>query len=76
MALARCEECAPPIGTKHQYTHRHELFSISSHHNLCGGSGCARPVSIIWLNDEEEQKYLRGERVFTIGGARGEVRVT
>ena len=76
MAVGRCERCGPPTETKRNYTHAHRLISSPIGHNLlCGKPGCAQPVSIIWLSDEEKRQYLCGQRFFKVTRM-GEVRVT
>jgi hypothetical protein len=76
MAVGRCEKCGLPTQTKHNYTHAHKLLSSPVGHNLlCGNSGCARPISIIWLSDKEKQQYLGGQRFFKVTRM-GEVQVT
>jgi hypothetical protein len=32
---------------------------------LCGAASCAAPA-YIWLTDEEEQQYLKGQRSFQL----------
>ena len=76
MAVARCEECGRPSGTKHTYTHAHKPLFPPSGDMICAERKCIRLVSLIWLTDEEEQRYLRGERVFRLPGHVGGVRVT
>ncbi len=62
MALARCRECGSPQGLKHEYPHIH---SSARGQILCGASTCAAPA-FVWLTDEEERHYLRGQRSFQI----------
>jgi hypothetical protein len=70
MASARCETCGPPRGLKQNYTHLHTPVPSMSSSILCGAPTCNRPASV-WLTDEEEQQYLRGERNFRIPGHPG-----
>jgi hypothetical protein len=67
MALARCETCGCPEGTKQNYAHVHVPLSFPPRHVICAKPACVRPA-YIWLTDEEEQQYLRGERNFRIPG--------
>lgn len=64
MALARCEECGSPKGLKQMYPYSHYLASLAQ--ILCGAPHCTR-VAMIWLTDDEEQRYLQeGIRLFRI----------
>jgi hypothetical protein len=76
MAVARCNVCTRPSRTKYNYNHAHTTLSTSNLKLLCAEPNCTRPVSIIWLTDQEEQAYLRGERVFRLPSHTGGVQVT
>ena len=68
MAIARCEICGHQQGTKQRYPHPHTVAPESSTHIpriLCGTRLCTRPA-MIWLTDEEEERYHRGERSFSV----------
>jgi hypothetical protein len=65
MALARCEICGGPQGLKQNYSHFHTPASAVSDNVLCGSPSCARR-GFLWLTDEEEQRYIRGERRFRV----------
>jgi hypothetical protein len=74
MALARCESCGRPKGMKRDYAHFHTLArSVAS--LLCGAPTCTRPGSV-WLTEEEEHQYLRGQRSFRVSNHSTEVWVT
>jgi hypothetical protein len=70
MALARCENCGQPRGrgeNAYSNTPRHPV----NHPNsgvVCGKPGCQN-AAIIWLLEQEEQEYGRGQRIFEITGA-------
>jgi hypothetical protein len=70
MASARCETCGPPQGLKYSYTHLHTPVPSVSGSILCGAPICNRRA-YIWLTDEEEQHYLRGQRRFSVRGHPG-----
>jgi hypothetical protein len=74
MALARCEICGHPKGLKQNYTHFHTPASSVSDNVLCGSPSCTRRA-FLWLTEEEEQRYLRGERFFRVAGRGVEVEV-
>jgi len=66
MAIARCEACGEPKDTKQRYPHHHTPTSISAVPRIpCGAPNCAR-VALVWLSDEEEAAYHRGERSFRV----------
>jgi hypothetical protein len=66
MASARCENCGSPQGLKHTYTHPHEQVSSPSKKGLlCSTRNCTR-LALIWLTDDEEQRYLQGVRAFRV----------
>jgi hypothetical protein len=66
MALARCEACGQPKGTKHRYPHHHTPTSISAIPRIpCGAPYCTHLASI-WLTDAEEAEYRRGVRNFRV----------
>jgi hypothetical protein len=70
MAIARCETCGRPKGTKLTYNHSHKPLSPSSG-IMCGAPSCNRPACI-WLTNEEERAYVRGWRTFRLANRRGE----
>jgi hypothetical protein len=65
MALARCQTCGSPRGLKHTYPHFHGLGDFVRIDILCGAPTCVRRA-LIWLTDEEERKYVHGQRLFRI----------
>jgi hypothetical protein len=66
MAIARCEACGEPKGTKQPYPHCHTPTSISAVPRIpCGAPNCAREA-LIWLTDAEEDEYRRGLRRFRV----------
>jgi hypothetical protein len=66
MALARCEKCGSTQGLKRTYTHHHDQVSSPSKRGLlCNARKCTR-LALIWLTDDEEQKYLQGARAFQV----------
>jgi hypothetical protein len=65
MALARCELCGTPKGTRLSYPHCHKRLPDSGRRVLCGATACTREANI-WLTAEEEQEYLRGARYFKV----------
>ncbi len=75
MALARCQACGSPQGLKQNYPHFHLLAHSVSFDVLCGSPNCARRA-FIWLTDEEERLYLRGQRSFPVSNRAVEVHLT
>jgi hypothetical protein len=68
MAIARCEICGNQQGTKQRYPHSHTPAPETGIHIrriLCGAPNCTREA-LIWLTDEEEAEYRRGERSFMV----------
>ena len=70
MALARCQSCGIPQGLKQNYRHPHGV--ISPPRILCGAPTCTS-WAMIWLTDEEEQRYAEGIRVFRVSNRGTEV---
>ena len=69
MAIARCQQCGNPKDTKQQYPHPHSPHA--EHSIMCGSRKCSRPA-LVWLSDEEEQRYQRSaERIFSVVQYRG-----
>jgi len=73
MASARCETCGQPQGLKHKYPYLHTPVPPSNF--LCGAPACALPA-FVWLTEEEEQKYLNGERSFRLSNHAVHVQLT
>lgn len=65
MALARCEQCGSPQGMKQDYPHVHPPTSFPNNRILCAATTCNKPA-YLWLSDEEEKRYIEGERWFEI----------
>jgi hypothetical protein len=74
MALARCENCGPPTGTKYTYTDHRAPVSHLNSGVVCGLSGCEHAPHL-WLTTEEEQDYQRGQRVFKLPSSAAKVRI-
>jgi len=72
MALARCQTCGSPQGLRQKYPNFHTLANTVSIDILCGSPTCARRA-FIWLTDEEERQYLRGQRSFAVSNRAVEV---
>ena len=63
MAIARCGKHGEQQDTKLRYPHAHQ-----PHPNLrllCGARHCSHPA-LVWLSDEEEERYLGGVRSFSV----------
>jgi hypothetical protein len=73
MALARCKTCGSTQRLKQSYTYSHSV--VSPKRILCGAPSCTRLAALIWLTDEEEQRYLQGVRVFRLPNRAVEARV-
>jgi len=65
MGLARCERCDPPRGTKQEFAHPHTPISYPDNRVVCATPSCAAAAHL-WLNDEEEKRYQKGERIFKL----------
>jgi len=65
MAVCRCRECGPPKGLVRVHLHRHNIANIEPP-VFCGRTSCMKPA-VIWLTDNEHERYGSGERVFTCG---------
>ena len=75
MALARCETCGCPRGTKRSYIYSHRPLSYPNSGVICGLQlACCPPF--IWLTTGEEREYLRGARSFRLGNRTTQVQVT
>ena len=70
MALARCAVCTPK-GLRQSYTHAHTPVQDKS--ILCGSPSCTS-YALIWLTDEEQQRYASGVRLFRVRTIESEVR--
>ena len=75
MAVARCAVCGQPTGKRRNYTQSRAPFYPSQFDVICPAPNCSRHAFIIWLTDEEEKEYLRGERIFRLPGRPGGVQV-
>jgi hypothetical protein len=76
MAVVRCEECGRPKGKKLSYPGSHKLVPDPKPRIFCGTGNCSQLALMCWLTDEEEQRYLCGDRLFTIPFHRRVVQVT
>lgn len=76
MAVVTCEECGSPTGKKLNYARSHKLFPDPKPRIFCGMGNCAKLALLCWLTDEEEERYLRGERLFIVPFHRRMVQVT
>jgi hypothetical protein len=65
MALSRCGICGGPQGLKQDYPHCHTQVSSAGPDVVCGSPKCTRRA-FIWLTDDEQQQYLRGDRHFRV----------
>jgi hypothetical protein len=74
MALARCETCGSPQGLRRTYPHVHALAIPLSVSVLCGSPSCVRQA-LIWLTEEEEERYYHGQRSFRISNRALELHV-
>jgi hypothetical protein len=77
MALARCETCGQPKGTKQRYPHAHTATNQTRTEDRripCGAPNCSRSA-LVWLSEAEESEYRRGERSFRVV-QHGDVQVT
>ena len=73
MAVARCLAHGPPEGTTESYPHNHEPFEYPKNRIFCGSAKC-RELAYVWLTEEEEIRYVRGDRRFEVR-RRGTVQV-
>ena len=73
MAVARCETCGPPKGTRVEYLHPHlpEQGTII----VCGAPTCLH-TAMIWLTAAEQEDYNHGLRDFHVWQRCGKVRLS
>ena len=64
MAIAKCESCGRPAGSKRQYVQPVKPLGFPDSAVLCNSSGCLKPA-LLWLDHDEVAQYQRGERIFT-----------
>jgi hypothetical protein len=75
MVLARCDMCDKPKGRKgNMYVVAAEPLGYPNTSTVCGTSGCENPA-LIWLTDEENNAYHRGQRVFRFATSTSKVKV-
>ena len=74
MALVRCEHHGRPRGITHTYVRAVHPVGYPNSAAICGRANC-RNVGLIWLNEEENTAYDRGERVFSVPNAAVKVKV-
>jgi hypothetical protein len=68
MAIARCETCGQPQGTKQRYPHPHPVTNQPRTEDpriLCGARMCIGSA-LVWLTDVEEAQYCGGLRSFRL----------
>ena len=69
MALARCGNCGRPHG-KSGNNYSANWYSPTGFPEsglVCGSGGCSNPAKV-WLLEDEDAQYKKGERIFTITG--------
>ena len=74
MALARCEGCGRPKGTKNNYVGKHLPTGHPNSGVICGSSNCGN-AAVVWLTEVEEREYKNGARIFGIPNAAAKLRV-
>jgi hypothetical protein len=68
MAIARCEACGQPNGTKQRYPHAHTATNQTRSEDRripCRAPNCSG-WALVWLSDAEEAEYRRGLRSFRV----------
>jgi hypothetical protein len=76
MAIARCDKHSPPKAAKPPEYGKQPHFP-AGHPNsgiVCGTKDCTNAAQI-WLKQDEERKYLAGERIFSIHTFTAKVKV-
>ena len=63
MAIAKCEQCGKPAGSKKNYTRAVKPMDYPTQAVLCNAAECLHPA-VLWLDSEEDAAYGAGERVF------------
>ncbi len=75
MALCRRrEKHSNPMGKKNIYVFDVEPIGYPETSSICGLKNCRNP-GIIWLTQEESNKYNIGERYFSYASAASKVKV-
>lgn len=67
MAIVRCEKCGLDFSrTKHSY-HGEPVTPVGYPNTaaICGHAGCVNP-GLVWLQEDEYEEYLQGERYFRV----------
>jgi hypothetical protein len=64
-ALARCERHGKPSPSKLNYVIARPPVGHPNSGVICGRADCTNSA-LVWLEDGEEQKYQKGERVFSL----------
>ena len=69
MALARCEQCGQPHGTKNVYSKvPYPTNGYPDSGLICGITGCSNPA-LVWLTELEEIAYREvSQRIFSLTG--------
>lgn len=67
MAIARCEQCGKPRANKPPAYGNQPHLPVGYPHSgiICGSKRCTN-AGLIWLKEDEEQLYAKGERIFDI----------
>ena len=66
MATARCEERERPIGRIHQFAGPFFPVGHPNRSLICGYGKCEHVAMAIWLNENEEESYQQGKRIFAL----------
>jgi hypothetical protein len=83
MTLARCPKCThkkPPIGktTKKGITNIYKNYVLPVGYpataSICGTKNCENSAHI-WLNQDEEEEFKNGQRIFSINTGTMKVKV-
>ena len=75
MAIIRCKEKhGDPIGRKRKYVEGVEPLNYPNTAVICGLPNCNN-IGIVWLEKDEYDAYLSGERIFQPIGHSVKVRV-
>jgi hypothetical protein len=64
MAIAKCESCGQPTGTKRTYVQTAKPLGYPQSALLCNASDCFNPA-VLWLDRDEAGAYSKGERIFS-----------
>jgi hypothetical protein len=74
MALVRCETHGRPTRTTKRYSVAAKPLGYPRTAAICGRQGCEN-AGLVWLTEDEDKEYRRGQRVFSLPSATVKIQV-